>query len=199
MSKRSEQLAAMRHVADTAKSLLGGTVDIEALRQAVAFWDAFNPLPFRRRQIALSQDGGRGGCVDSSLLVPGTSTNGEISKLTTTPRDSAKSVSAKGPPTWLSVFASEWRKRFDASPHWGQLARALGPLVAERGEEKVLAHWKNYLLGTGAQYASAARFAATFGAWTTADPDAWKHDLTAFRPGETIDAYIMRHGARGGR
>ena len=189
----------MRHVADTAKLLLGGSVDLDALRQAVASWETFRPLPFRRRvSDSVSRGGERGGCVDSGLSVPGTSTNGEILKSTTKPHVSAKS-NANSRPTWLSAFGSAWRERFAASPHWGQLARAINPLVTEHGEAEVLRRFKNYLLGSGAQYASPARFAITFGAWTTPDPDAWRHDRTAFRPGESQDAYIARLTSGNGR
>lgn len=200
MSKRAEAFAAMRHVADTAKLLLGGSVDIEALRQAVALWDAFRPLPYRRR-IALSGRGGEGGGVSAvevteSQTSIGTSEGETILK--EIPNVSAKS-SAKSP-SWLGRFAAEWRSRFGegSQPPWGAMGRALKPLIAECGIDEVRKRWANYLVSAEARYASPQRFAMTFGAWVTSHPDAWKYDPTEFRPGESHEAYIRRQ-VRGGR
>jgi len=202
MSRRADQLAAMRHVADTAKALLGGSVDMEALRQAVTVWDTFRPLPFNRRVSASVMNGGRGGCVDYGPSLPQTLDNGQILKSKAgKPVDSAKvSAKANGRHTWLSRFAAAWVAKFGqgSTPAWGQLGRALKPIVAAHGEEKALSHWKNYLVGAEARFASPQRFAVTFAAWDTPDPDAWRHDRTAFRPGESQDAYVARQ-TRGGR
>lgn len=72
------------------------------------------------------------------------------------------------------------------------MARSLKPLVTEHGADEVARRWSHYLTSAEARYVSVPRFAETFGAWTTPDPDAWKHDKTAPRPGESVDAYIMR-------
>lgn len=188
----------MRNVADTAKLLLGGSVDIEALRQAVALWDAFRPLPFRRR-IALSGVGGEGGGVSAGQeSQEHTVASVEDPIQSQLPEDSAKS-SAKSPP-WLGRFAAEWRSRFGegSQPPWGAMGRALKPLIAECGIEEVRKRWANYLLTAEARYVSPQRFAMTFGAWVTSHPDAWKYDPTEFRPGESHEAYIRRQ-VRGGR
>lgn len=141
--------------------------------------------------------GGGGGVFDSDLSLPGTSSKGEIIKSNTSEMGPNSGPNSRE--TWLSPFASAWRQQFQASPPWGQLARSLRPLIAEHGDEEVLRRWKNYLLGAGAQYVSPTRFATTFGAWTTPDPDAWRHDPSQFRPGETTDDYIARRTSGKGR
>ncbi len=70
-----------------------------------------------------------------------------------------------GRPTWLTPFVDVWIETYGGKPPYGQLAKALKPLVDEYGHEQVLAHWRAYCSRTEARFASPARFAQTFGTW----------------------------------
>jgi len=93
--------------------------------------------------------------------------------------------------TWLTPYFDAWVAKYGGKPAAGALARYLKPLHGERGSEKVLTHWRNYLASTEARFASPARFAATFGSW--AEPGAsGKPDPSDPLPGESPDEYLGR-------
>jgi len=68
-------------------------------------------------------------------------------------------------PNWLAPFWDAWRAQYGGDPTAGVLAKALDPLKAEHGADAVLANWRQYLAKTPAQYASAQKFAQTYGSW----------------------------------
>jgi hypothetical protein len=66
--------------------------------------------------------------------------------------------------TWLTPFGMPWQDRA-GTPPFGQMARALKPLVEEYGEPEVLTRWLRYLGGTDPKFWSPSRFAATYKTW----------------------------------
>lgn len=137
--------------------------------------------------------GGVGGGVSRNIELQGNSVNLLPSKESQNLAKRAQKKGPKtGPPTWLSPYAAAWVARFGAPPKWGLLARQLRPLHDEHGAEKTLRHWKHFLQRSTAEHVNPERFKVTFGVWATADPDAWKHDQTLPRPGESVDAMIAR-------
>lgn len=200
MSRRVGELHALRNLAVVVRAVLTGTSEPSALEAALLECDAFSPRPYSVRE-AIGANGGKGECVDFEVsLTSEASDNGQILKSKAVTPIDTKSISTKSRRTWLSPFAVAWVERFGKGsiPRWGMLAKYLAPLVSEHGADETLRRWRNYLLGAEARYVSESRFAETFGAWDTPDPDAWRHDRTAFRPGESQDAYIARQ-TRGGR
>lgn len=122
------------------------------------------------------------------------------SKTTPKPKSTAKAAeqkqrrSADATKTRVAIFGVAWKAAYDGEPNWGQLAKALPPLLREHDAADVLRHWRYYLEQTPGRFASANRFANTYGAWDPSkpDPDAWKHNPLQQRPGESIDAMIER-------
>lgn len=66
---------------------------------------------------------------------------------------------------WVPPFAHAWENRFQGSAPWGRIGKALKPLRAKHSDTEMLAHWTRYLAETEAQYATAERFAQTYGEW----------------------------------
>lgn len=199
MSRRVGELHALRDLAVVARAVLAGTSEISALGEVLLVCDSFAPRPYGTVE-GIRANGGKGACVDFDVsLTSEASDNGQILK-SKAGKPHAKQISTDSGRTWLSAFASAWVARFGKGsvPRWGIMARALAPVVREYGADETLRRWKNYLVGSEVRYASAPRFAETYGSWDTPDPDAWRHDKTAFRPGESQDAYIARQ-VRGGR
>ena len=75
--------------------------------------------------------------------------------------------------TWLTPFGEVWTETYDGEPPYGRLGKALKPLVAKHGDA-VLPAWKTYCKATEAKFASAERFAQTYGAWK---PNATRKNL----------------------
>lgn len=199
MSRRVGELHALRDLAVVARAVFAGTSEPSALGAVLLVCDSFSPRLYPTRE-AIGANGGKGECVDFEVsLTSEAYDNGQILK-SKAGKPHAKRISTNSRGTWLSPFAAAWVARVGpgSSPRWGILAKALAPLVQAHGDAETLRRWKNYLTGSEVRYASAPRFAETFGAWDTPDPDAWRHDKTAFRPGESQDAYIARQ-IRGGR
>lgn len=96
--------------------------------------------------------------------------------------------------TWLSPYLDAWVARFGGRASPGILAKYLAPLVEQYGPEKTLTHFTNFLAGSDARFVNVARFAQTFGMWTSTLPEAWRHDPKALRPGESDDQYFHRLG-----
>jgi len=72
--------------------------------------------------------------------------------------------------TWLTPYGRVWESVMGAAwnkSSWKMVANYLGPLHKAHGQETVCKHLENYLRSTGAQYVTIARFAETFGKWTT--------------------------------
>jgi len=86
-----------------------------------------------------------------------------------------------GRTTWLTPFGEAWETQYGGQPAYGQLGKALKPLVDTHGDAIVLRHWRHYLAQTEAEYASPSRFAQTFGRWDpAAEPAAMGHDDQEF-------------------
>lgn len=197
MSRRTEELHALRGLRDIILAAPAESVT-ETVRDVASRCASLGPRSYGPKS-ELAPMGGGGGCVDFDLALPRTPPEEQILKTSQNPELAPIESAPIGRPTWLSVFGAAWRDKLGGSPPWGQLARALKPVVAEHGEAETLRRWKNYLIGAGAQYVSPARFASTFGAWTTPDPDKWKHDPSEFRPGESHESYIHRQVRGHGR
>lgn len=67
--------------------------------------------------------------------------------------------------TWATPFGMIWEDEYHGTPPWGRLAGALPPLIEKHGAADVLDHWSRYCHSTAAQYASAEKFAQTYGSW----------------------------------
>src|SRR5260221_529940 len=192
MSRRVGELHALRELAVVARAVFARTAEPSALGEVLLVCDSFSPRSYARE--AIGANGGKGECVDFEVsLTSDAYDNGQILK-SKAGKPHAKQISTNSSKTWLSPFAAAWIARCGKGsvPRWGIMARALAPVVKEYGADETLRRWKNYLAGSEVRYASAPRFAETCGSWDTADPDAWRHDKTAFRPGESQDAYIVR-------
>lgn len=199
MAPRRAELLALRDLALTCETqLLRGTdADWSPVREAVIAWhDAVNGDVLSKGR---NRVGGKGGGV-SNGDVPQTDclVGGKIFEESKPAQPIFFSASPRA--SWLGVFGAAWKARYGPSAvvPWARIGKALRELVAAEGIDEVLRRFKNYLTGTSAQYVNPQRFAQTFGEWTKPNPDAWKHDLSEFRPGETNEAYIARQ-VRGGR
>lgn len=67
--------------------------------------------------------------------------------------------------TWLTPYYEAVKKQYGGEPHAKKLTKFMAPLHSKHGLDKTLAHFRNYLDATAAQFFSPARFAETFGAW----------------------------------
>lgn len=67
--------------------------------------------------------------------------------------------------TWLTPFGTAWAAAYGGEPPYAKLAKYLRPLVLKHPTDEVLGAWITYLGQTGAEYATPARFAETFGRW----------------------------------
>jgi len=66
---------------------------------------------------------------------------------------------------WSRDACDAWVERFKGRPPGGQIGRALKPLVQKHGWGAVRPAWRTYLAFSQPEYASAARFAMTYGEW----------------------------------
>lgn len=199
MTARRAELLALRNLALICETqLLRGTdADWSTVREAVISWhDTVNGVVLSEGQNSV---GGKGGGVSNGVVAQ---TNflvgGKILEESKPARVTFFSSHHRS--SWLGPFGAAWKTRYgpNAAVPWGRIGKALRDLVAAEGIDEVLRRFTNYLTGTSAQYVNPQRFAQTFGEWTRPNPDAWKYDVTEFRPGESQDAYIARQ-VRGGR
>jgi len=73
--------------------------------------------------------------------------------------------------TWLSPFASVWKRQFpDSVIPFKQLARELKPLTAAHPTERIVEELRAYLRKTPPQFLSPHRFAFAFGSWSKPEP-----------------------------
>jgi hypothetical protein len=68
--------------------------------------------------------------------------------------------------SWITRFAEAWRAQYGGEMGIEPALRALGRLVKHHGQPEVLRRWRIYLAATDGAYASAARFASTWGVWS---------------------------------
>jgi uncharacterized protein YdaU (DUF1376 family) len=66
---------------------------------------------------------------------------------------------------WSRDACDAWAERFKGQPPGGQIGRALKPLVQKHGWGAVRPAWRTYLAFSQPEFASAARFAMTYGEW----------------------------------
>ena len=66
---------------------------------------------------------------------------------------------------WSRDACDAWAERFKGRPPGGQIGRALKPLVQKHGWAAVRPAWRTYLAFSQPEFASAARFAMTYGEW----------------------------------
>ena len=67
--------------------------------------------------------------------------------------------------TWATPFGMVWEDEYHGTPPWGRLAGALPPLIEKHGAAVVLEYWRRYCKSNAAQFASAEKFAQTYGSW----------------------------------
>jgi hypothetical protein len=89
------------------------------------------------------------------------------------PRDSNQETLTKRqkdstPAAWVRSLAEDWSNIYGGIPSHGQIGRHLKPLVETHGFEPVQERWRHYLESTEGRFASAARFAQTYGSWDRA-------------------------------
>lgn len=68
-------------------------------------------------------------------------------------------------PSWSQDACDAWIERFGGTAPGGQIGTALKPLVRKHGWPVVRVAWRTYLAQAPPEYASAARFGATYGDW----------------------------------
>src|SRR5262245_31459954 len=69
---------------------------------------------------------------------------------------------------WSREACDDWIKQFGGTAPGGQIGKALKPLVQKHTWVYVRPAWRSYLAQADPEYASASRFAATFGRWAGA-------------------------------
>lgn len=146
--------------------------------------------------------GGRGGYVLKAGDPSETGTNHREpdSKL---PNPAERSEAGTSRSTWVSPYCAAYREIYGEQPTnvmIRRMARTMKQLEAEYPQEEIINRLRRYLSQTHLRFYSVEHFASTFAAWRVGapDPEAWRHDPTAFRPDETHEAYISRQ-VRGGR
>lgn len=70
-----------------------------------------------------------------------------------------------GRATWMTPFSIAWQERYGGPMPVQPSVRPFRCLLASHAKEEVLRRWVIYLDATEGSYASAARFASTFGEW----------------------------------
>lgn len=140
--------------------------------------------------------GGRGGYVFEAGDPSETGTNHREpdAKL---PNPTERSEVGTSKSTWLSVYCAAYREIYGENATQvtiRRMARTMKQLEAEHSREEIVTRYRRYLSQTAARFYSVEHFGSSFAGWREGahDPDAWKHDPTAFRPGESHEAYIRR-------
>lgn len=70
------------------------------------------------------------------------------------------------PLAWTRAACDLWISRYGGTAPGGRIGKALKPLITKHGEDPVLTAFDSYLAQTEAAYASAERFASTYGQWS---------------------------------
>jgi hypothetical protein len=78
---------------------------------------------------------------------------------------------ARARDVWSVQACDDWINRYGGVAPGGQIGKSLKPLVDKHGWPAVRQAWRAYLEETEARFASAGRFAATYGRWSGAAPD----------------------------
>lgn len=72
--------------------------------------------------------------------------------------------------SWSKQACDDWIDRYGGTAPGGQIGKALKPLVEKHGWPAVRQAWRSYLEQSDGEFASASRFAATYGRWSGAAP-----------------------------
>lgn len=189
---------AERNALFVARHFLANHADRNDLRAALAHLDRC--LSALSRITAFTSPtsqgvGGRGGyALNGNLPENGTPT-GHPNQPDINPAERSEAGTSKS--TWLSVYCTAYREIYGENATQvsvRRMARTFKQLEEEQPRDEVVARFRRYLSQTPARFYSVEHFAASFAGWRNGahDPDAWKRDPTAFRPGETDEAYIRR-------
>lgn len=87
------------------------------------------------------------------------------------PSPSPIKTTTSHPNNWVRELGSLWKAQYGGNPSYAVLGKHLKPLVDEHGLPEVQRRWLAYLRKTEGKFASAARFAQTFGTWGTKSKD----------------------------
>ena len=68
-------------------------------------------------------------------------------------------------PNWIAEAGEVWKTAYGGTVPYGRIGKALKPLAADHTTAEILAAWKVYIKSTDGQFASAERFASTYGSW----------------------------------
>lgn len=194
---RSDEVAALRHVAYAAVALLDGTADRTSLRDALRAWQqsakALARQAFRNGKQVV---GGRGG----SALPPAQSPKSRTAtKAETVQKPTERSeVSTPGQPrtTWLSQYCQAYRDVYcEPAPPLAirRMAKMFKELEVTSPREEVVRRFRHYCAATPSRFYSVEHFATTFPGWK--DPvtsERTRHDPLEPLPGESGDAYLVR-------
>lgn len=66
---------------------------------------------------------------------------------------------------WIDSFRADWHERYGGTIGMAKVLRALLPLVEQHNASEVQRRWRIYLNATDGKFASASRFAETFGSY----------------------------------
>ena len=143
----------------------------EQVRQAVARYRdrqkaaVINGHQSKPRKPRKAQADSKAEAVRTTDLLP--ACNVSVSASVQAPDSPLVEVAAAPDPdaAWSRDACDAWAERFGGEVPGGQIGRALKPLVRKHGWTAVRPAWRTYLGQAQAEYASAARFAATFGDW----------------------------------
>ena len=112
----------------------------------------------------------------------------------------SRALSVLGPPPWSREACDDWILRFGGTAPGGQIGKALKPLVVAHGWTEVRVAWRGYLAQVEAEFASASRFASTYGRWsgTVLSPQARPGKPTAAEVTvRSVNAVLAREAAKG--
>ncbi len=98
--------------------------------------------------------------------------------------------------SWSKTACDDWIDRYGGTAPGGQIGKALKPLVEKHGWPAVRQAWRSYLEQSEAEYASASRFAATFGRWSGAAPAAKPKAAAVLDNNRAVLAEFVKGGAK---
>ena len=86
---------------------------------------------------------------------------------------STKKVLCASSENWLTPYLDAWTAKAGngSKPIPGKMAKYLGPLHTEFGDDQVLARFRYYLAQTKPDYLSVAKFSETYGSWDGESPE----------------------------
>ncbi len=131
--------------------------------------------------------------------LPSPSPSPSPSPITTT--DNGVVAPKRDAPSWSREACDDWIERFGGTAPGARIGKALKPLVKKHGWAEVRPAWRSYLAQAEAEFASAERFASTYGEWagTAAAPKARSPTTRADRLDAKVSSLLREaQGAPGG-